>query len=185
MTHTPKHLVVAGLLAVLGLSANAQTPPAAPGSGPGQMMREGHSHGGPGHMMREGYGQGDPARMQERMNRMQERMTARLTAIKQKLQLSPGQEAAWNNYIAALQPANKMKRPDRAELEKLTTPERIDRMRALRAERMTEMDKRADATKTFYASLTPDQKKLFDTETAHRGRRGGFGGGHHGHHHGA
>ncbi len=170
MKFTPKHLVVAGLLAVLGL-ANAQTPtpPQAPGSGPGHMMHERHA-------------QGDPARMQERMNRMQERMTAHLAAIKQKLQLSPGQEAAWNNYVGALQPAGNMKRPDRAEIDKLTTPERIDRMRTLRVERMAQMDKRTDATKTFYASLTPDQKKVFDTETVNRGRHGGPGG-HHGHHH--
>ena len=164
-----KRLFVAGLLATLGLTAGAQTAPVQPGPGPGMgaMMRDGHNHG-------------DPSSMQDRMNRMQDRMTAHLTAIKQKLQLSPGQETAWNSYVAALKSANPMKRPDRAELGKLTTPERIDRMRALRAERMAEMDKRADATKTFYAALTPDQKKTFDAETANRGRRGGPGGHHHG-----
>jgi Spy/CpxP family protein refolding chaperone len=47
----------------------------------------------------------------------------------------------------------------------------------MRTARMAEMDKRADATKTFYAALSPEQKKVFDAETA-RGRHG-----HHGMHH--
>jgi protein CpxP len=37
------------------------------------------------------------------------------------------------------------------------------------------MDKRADATKIFYAALSPEQKKTFDAETARRGHRGGYG----------
>ena len=56
----------------------------------------------------------------------------------------------------------------RAEMAKLTTPERIDKMREMRTQRMTEMnaamDKRAEATKTFYATLTPEQQKTFDAE---------------------
>ncbi len=38
-------------------------------------------------------------------------------------------------------------------------------MKALRAERNARMDQRADATKTFYAALTPEQKKTFDEST--------------------
>ena len=41
------------------------------------------------------------------------------------------------------------------------------------------MDKRGDATKTFYATLTAEQKKVFDAESW-RGRRGGHHRGHHG-----
>ena len=81
-------------------------------------------------------------------------------------------------------PANRMQRPDRAEFERMTTPERIDRMRAMRAARQAEMDKRMDATKTFYATLNPVQKRVFDLETARRGHRGGEGFGGHRHHHG-
>lgn len=170
MNFAPKHLLVAGLLATIGLAAGAQTPMPAPGTGPAPMMRDGHRHG-------------DPARMQERLTRMQERMDRRLAEIKQKLQLSAGQEAAWNDYVATLKPRANLQRPDPAEIAKLSTPERIDRMRALRAERMAQMDKRGDATKNFYASLTAEQKKVFDAETVRRGGRGMRG--HHGHHHGA
>ncbi len=167
MNYAPKHLFVAGLLATLSLAAAAQTPPATPLAGPPLMLRDGHRHA-------------DPAKSQERLARMQERMARHFAEFKQKLHLSAGQEAAWNNYMAALKPAN-LQRPDRAEMAKLTTPERIDRMRALRTERMAAMDQRGEATKIFYASLTPEQKKLFDAETASRGRHGP--GGHHGGHH--
>ncbi|HSV36195.1 MAG TPA: Spy/CpxP family protein refolding chaperone [Ramlibacter sp.] len=166
MKFAHKPLVVAALLATLGLSAGAQTPPAGSGTGGAPMMgREGHAHG-------------DPAKMQERMARMQEHMTQRLAAFKQKLQLTPGQEAAWNSYTAALKPTPHQ-RPDHAEMEKLSTPERIDRMRTLRTARLAEMDKRGEATKTFYGVLTAEQKKVFDAETSRGGRHaGGHGRGH-------
>jgi hypothetical protein len=53
-------------------------------------------------------------------------------------------------------------RHERGEFARLTTPERLDRMREMRAVRNAEMDRRADATKTFYAQLTPPQQKAFD-----------------------
>ena len=40
-----------------------------------------------------------------------------------------------------------------------------------------EMDRKMDATKTFYAALNGEQKKVFDAESARM-----LGGGHHGHH---
>ena len=168
MKSAHKHLIIAGLLATLGLAASAQTPP--PGMGPG-----------PGAMMHDGQRGMDPARMQERMGRMQERMAKRLDAFKQKLQISPAQEGAWTTFAAALKPTP-MQRPDRAEIQRLSTPERIDRMRALRSTRMAEMDKRADATKVFYAALTAEQKKVFDDTTA-RHHGGMFGQQPEGHNH--
>ena len=161
-----KPLVIASLLAGLAGVAGAQTPPP---SGPG-------APGGPGgpaaHGMRDHGGRMDPAKMQERMAKRQ-------AELKQKLQITSAQEGAWTSWTTAMKPPAGMKRPDRAEFEKLSTPERIDRMRAMRTERMAAMDKRADATKTFYAALTPEQKKVFDAESARRGHRGH--GGEHGH----
>jgi periplasmic protein CpxP/Spy len=63
-------------------------------------------------------------------------------------------------------------------MDKLTTPQRIDKMREMRTQRMAAMDKRMDATKTFYAALSPEQQKTFDAE--HKMRGGRHGGGHHG-----
>lgn len=160
MNYSPKQLVAATVLAALGLAAVAQsTPP--PGNGPAR------------HERMEQY---DPAKMQERRAQRQARM-------KETLQITAAQEGAWNAWTASMQPPADWKRPDRAELERLTTPERIDRMRAMRLERMARMDQRADATKTFYSSLSPVQKGVFDAETARRWRRGGHEGGH-GHHQG-
>ena len=69
----------------------------------------------------------------------------------------------------------------KTDMDKLTTPERIDKMRALRAERMTtmnaEMDKRGAATKAFYAVLSSEQKAVFDAVSM-RGGRHGMGGEH-------
>lgn len=162
-------LAFAGLLAA-GASAMAQSAaPAAPGaaaSGPrGQHM-----------------GKHDPAKMQAMMAKHQ-------ADLKAKLKLTPAQEGAWTTYTAAMQPPAGMgMRPSetqRAEMDKLTTPERIDKMRAMRAERMTqmnaEMDKRGNATKTFYAALTPEQQKVFDAEHQKHSPRGeGRGGMGHG-----
>ncbi|MES2937424.1 MAG: Spy/CpxP family protein refolding chaperone [Pseudomonadota bacterium] len=161
------HILAAALISGFGLaaSAQAQTPPGPPQGGPGApatMTARGDGH----------HGRFDPARMQERMAK-------RMAALKQKLSISAAQDGAWTTWTSAMKPPAHTKRPERGELAKLTTPERIDRMRARRAERSAEMDKRADATKTFYAALTPEQKKVFDAETAHMGRRGGRMGHHH------
>ena len=138
-----RHLIAAACLALAGLAANAQPAPAAPGAGmPGR-----------------------PAMMQERMAHMQQRMAERDAALKQILQIMPAQQGAWDAWIAARH-AQRQQPPARGEFAQLTTPERLDRMRALRAGRNAEMDRRADATKTFYAALTPSQQQAFDALTA-------------------
>ncbi|MFT4243431.1 MAG: Spy/CpxP family protein refolding chaperone [Acidovorax sp.] len=100
----------------------------------------------------------------------------RLANLKAKLQLTPAQEPAWTTFTAALQPAERPAPPDPKEWRQLTTPERIDRMRAQRTQRATEADRRDEATKAFYAALTPEQQKTFDAQPPrppHRGRPGG------------
>ena len=169
MTYSPRHLIAAAMLAAIGAVAVAQTP-AGPQGNPPRMERQ-----------QQGF---DPARMQQRM---QARLAQRMARLKETLQIVPAQEGAWNAWVAAMQPPANWKRPDRAEFERLTTPERIDRMRALRTERNAMMDRRAEATKAFYAGLNPIQKRVFDLETARgRGRHGGGDGERGGHwrHHG-
>ncbi|RQO53538.1 hypothetical protein DBV14_13895 [Variovorax sp. KBW07] len=122
----------------------------------------------------------DPA---QRMERMQAHRAKRLAALKEKLKLTSAQEGAWSTFTAASQPpagAGPRPRMDRAEFAKLTTPERLERMQARQAERSAMFAKRADATKTFYAALTPEQQKTFDAETVHFGGHGHRG--HHGEH---
>ena len=109
----------------------------------------------------------DSAKRQEWANK-------RLGELKQKLQITPAQEGAWTAFAAALQPpATPMARPDREAMSRMTTPERIDQMRAMRTQRNAEMDRRLDATKSFYAALTSDQRKQFDDQTARFAQRGG------------
>lgn len=166
MTKSLQSLLAAGLLAGLSLGALAQTPPAGPGGhGPRAEM---HAH------------RGDPAKMHERRT---ERMERRLAELKLKLALTPAQEGAWTSWATAMKPAQPGQRPNREEMRKLPTPERIDRMRALRAQRIAEMDRRGEATKSFYAALSADQKRVFDLESAHGKGGGRHGGGrHHGGH---
>jgi protein CpxP len=169
-------LILAGIMATAGLAATAQTvappiaaTPAAPAKADGPHGKHAGRH--------------DPAKMQERIAKYQ-------AELKAKLAITPAQESAWATYTAAMKPPARdaAKRPDhaamKAELEKLTTPQRIDKMRELRAQRMTEMnaamDKRGEATKTFYAALNADQKKTFDSQPM-MGRGMGHGG-RHGHH---
>jgi len=147
-----KTLLVASLLAAAGFSTFAQ--------GSGAMM----GHGGDDRM-----GHMDSSRMEQMMAK-------RNADLKAKLKLTPAQEGAWTTYVAATKPlVSTMKHPDRAEIDKLTTPERIDKMRALRAQQLPEMnaamDKHDEATKTFYAALNDEQKKVFDAEHARMGDR--------------
>jgi hypothetical protein len=167
-----RHLLTAGLLASLGLAAVAQTqtPPAPPAG-----------QGAP-HMMQGERGRMDPARMERMRARMEERVAKRLGELKQKLQISRGQESAWEAWTASVKPTPHQ-RPDRVAFERMTTPERIDRMKAMRVQRGAEMDKRLDATKAFYAQLSPEQQKVFDQEGLRFARGMDRKGGHFGRHH--
>lgn len=160
-------LVTAALLAALAGGAMAQTPPpppAGPAAAP-HMPMHGRADG-------QGHGRMDPAQRQEWANK-------RLAELKQKLQITPAQEGAWTAFAAAHQPPANATRPDREAMARMTTPERIDQMRAMRTQRNAEMDRRMEATKSFYAALTPEQRKLFDAQTARHAQRGGHHGGMH------
>ena len=155
-------LIAAGLALALGSSAFAQPGPMAGASMP--QARQDH--------------------MREHMREnMAERHAKHLAELKARLKLDASQEGAWKTFADAMQPPAQMPaRPDRAAMEKLTTPERIDQMQALHAQRDAEMKKHGDATKAFYASLNAEQKKTFDAETARFMARIG-GPGMHGHRH--
>ena len=166
MKLVPKHLVLASMLAYAGLSAQAQTPTDAPKGPP----TADHGHrGGPG-------GHSDPARMQAFQAK-------RLADLKTKLQLTPAQEGAWTTFTTELQPPAQSRRPERGEMDKLTTPQRLDKMRDMRTAHAAAADKRDASIRSFYATLSAEQQKTFDTEFRHGGPgpRGGHGGRGHGH----
>jgi hypothetical protein len=133
------------------------------------MMKEGGMmrHGDQGRM-----GKMDPSKMEAMVTR-------HLAQLKTKLKITAAQEPAWTTFAAAMKPTGGMmekREAERAEMAKLTTPERIDKMHSLRAQHMADMnaamDKRDEATKTFYATLTAEQKKTFDAEHARMGGHG-------------
>lgn len=160
-----KHLVAAATLSLLGLTAGAQAPqPAVVAPAPAPMMQRQHPM------------------MQDHMARQQQRVAQRQERLKQILQITPAQESAWTAWLGSRQAGKSFQRAQRgqrAEFAQLTTPERIDRMRALRATRLAEADRRGEATKAFYAALTPAQQKAFDVLP--NDRRSKRGGGHPGH----
>ena len=97
------------------------------------------------------------------------------------LQLTSQQEAALNTYVGALAPKagdRPDRRGDRQSMREMTTPQRLDAMAAHMAQRQQAFAARAEATKRFYAQLTPSQQKAFDAlRPAGRGMGGkGMGG---------
>lgn len=95
------------------------------------------------------------------------RRAAHLSALQEKLKLKPDQEAAWKTFVSATQPDLRHqadRQAMRGEFEKLSTPQRLDRMLAMAEARRARMLERSQAIKTFYAQLSPEQQKVFDAE---------------------
>jgi periplasmic protein CpxP/Spy len=153
-----KPLLLSVVLASAGMTAIAQSP------GMGAMTTTGARE----------HGRMDPAKMQQRM-------AAHMAELKAKLNLNGAQEDAWAQYMAAMQPpADAGKRMGREERQKMheqwktmTTPQRIDQMNAMKAERDAQMRKRTDATLAFYTTLSAEQQQVFDANTMGMGRHDG------------
>lgn len=163
-----QRFALAALLATSAASVMAQGAPAAPAS-PTESRMDKH----------------DPAKRQAMMAKRQ-------ADLKATLKITSAQEGAWSAYTTAMQPPTGMHAnhgsEQRAEMDKLTTPQRIDKMGEMRAQRMKDMNasmiKRGDATKALYAALSPEQQKVFDTQQSlhdrHDGRAGSSHQGRHG-----
>jgi len=104
--------------------------------------------------------------------------SGRLKAIHDILGIKPDQEAAFQAYASALHPqrpssglgapdADAHNWPDHKTMAAMTTPERLDmmakRMDAREAKMRAHFERMAAATKTFYAELTPEQKRIMDS----------------------
>jgi periplasmic protein CpxP/Spy len=117
------------------------------------------------------------AMMEGRHAKMAERMAEHMTKLHDKLKLTAAQEPAWATFSKAVTPPA-MTPGDRAErdaMAKLPAPERAEKMLAKMKEHVARMESHLGALKTFYAVLTPEQKKVFD-ENAMRAMHGGRGG---------
>lgn len=120
-----------------------------------------------GHGMKREHGAHHPAKMQAHM-------TQRLAALKTKLSITADQESAWAAFATAMQPPTDHPAMNReeakkrhAEMQQLTTPERMARMKALHTSHQAHMDQVVNATTALYAALTPVQRKAFDAWPMH------------------
>ena len=111
-----------------------------------------------------GHGPGAMGRwMNERMSKVHQRQ---LDVLKKELHLKPDQEPAWTTYDKAMNaPLEGWGAAPKKDLYKLTTPERLDAMNQHMQQMQTFHQQRANATKALYGALTPEQQKIFDTQT--------------------
>ncbi len=151
-----------GLVGLASAAPRAPTPPDGPKVEKRVMIMRGGPDGGPR------FHRHDPEKHAEHLRDV--------------LQLTPQQEPALRAFVAASQPDVRRERrgpgdeagKPETERQPLTTPERLDLQARRMAEHQAAFEKRAAATKAFYAQLTASQKKAFDA--LHPGRGPGFGG---------
>lgn len=114
-----------------------------------------------------------------RQARRAEHIARRQAALHDALKLSANQESAWTAFVNATRPGARPERGERADWKSLNAPQRLEKQLAFSRERTARMEQRLAALNSFYAVLTPEQKKTFDEASA---KRGGRGFGHHRHH---
>jgi periplasmic protein CpxP/Spy len=115
-------------------------------------------------------------------------MADHLAALHDKLKLSAAQEPAWAAFIAAAKPPAATERPDAAAVAKMSAPERMEKWITLSQLRLAAQQNSLAALKTFYAELTPEQRKILDANVPggmhsgmmHGGMTGGMHSGMHG-----
>ncbi|KQY35224.1 hypothetical protein ASD38_01225 [Caulobacter sp. Root487D2Y] len=155
MRMQPSRLALTAAAAILlstATAAVAQDGPPPPGPPPSGMPPSGMpmSHDGPGGPM-----------MMMRHHHMDPE--ARAQHLRDVLQLRSDQDGALKAFLAATEPkdwdGDRPKKGDGDGPPKaLTTPERLDR----ETEHLARAKARIDATRAFYAALSPSQRKAFD-----------------------
>jgi Spy/CpxP family protein refolding chaperone len=91
--------------------------------------------------------------------------------LRQRLALRPDQETAFKAFLdASGPPMGPGARAGRAQARAMTTPERLD-------QQLEQMRRRVDATKRFYAVLSPEQRQTVDSMPMAMGPEGRGGGG--------
>jgi protein CpxP len=101
----------------------------------------------------------------------------RAAKLHDELKITPAQENAWNAFVASMTPPARGPRPDRAAQAGLSAPQRLAQHIERQKQRTAAMEQRLGAVSSFYAVLSPEQKKTFDDKAArigHGGKRGGW-----------
>lgn len=130
-------------------------------------------------------GRWNPAAMREHE---EARRAEHLKAFRDVLGIQPGQEAAFTAFAAAMRPPEahdgdrdrdgRGAQGDHADRQSvMTTPERLDLMKARMDRKFAEMreafDRRAQATRALYAVLDPRQRTVMDALPELIGHHGG------------
>lgn len=103
----------------------------------------------------------------------------RIAHMHDTLMITPAQETAWNRFVASMQPAPHPKadradgKGERAAMAHLTAPQRMARMIEMQKQRTAALEQRQGALSSFYAVLSPEQKKVFDERANHMRGHGG------------
>lgn len=84
------------------------------------------------------------------------------------LKLSAAQEVGWTEFSGKMKPVE-MERHAHKDWANLSTPDRLDQMLDGMKLHEKSMAEHVAAVRTFYESLTADQKKTFDSEFMGRG----------------
>ena len=85
------------------------------------------------------------------------------------LRLRPDQEQAWQVFQQASTPSADDESRQRDAFDRmgsLRAPQRMDLSIQMMRSDLRDMERRGDALKAFYATLSPDQQAVFDRETS-------------------
>jgi len=89
-------------------------------------------------------------------------------ALHDSLALRPEQEQAWQSFRRAMEASLgevARHRQTYEQMDSLNAPQRIDLSIQLMRSDLRQLERRGDAMKAFYATLSPEQKTIFDRET--------------------
>jgi Ni/Co efflux regulator RcnB len=108
-----------------------------------------------------------PAYQQPTADDWAEFMAFKLEKLHTALKLNPTQETAWKEWSGKINAERSGWKERRKEFEtggNLPVPERMEKMLAFAKERVGKLEERLAATKAFYATLSPEQRQVFDKE---------------------
>ena len=111
------------------------------------------------------------AKKEERHAKMAQKRAEHQAKLRDALKLNAQQQPAWDAFVASQAPQNKGERaarPDRAAWASLSAPQRMEKQIAMQKARTAKMESRLTALNSFYAVLTPEQRKTFDAQAQHR-----------------
>ena len=98
-----------------------------------------------------------------------------LESLGKNLYLKPGQQSAWQAYVAAMTQMSRERGQEPAGRwqgryqgsEDISTPDRLDRKIEQMRGAADRLAKVAGETRVFYSQLTPEQKTIFDLQSRH------------------